>query len=167
MEFGKTIGSTAHLVKNVFLHARCIVTRKETPGEAWANLRSDAHKVRVIASSQTEGSKRHRESAKLTESGRKRYNKGDYVKAEQLFRAAILEDPQYALPLTYLGNALQKQGKSTEALSAWERAVKLDPHSDGGRKADRSLRHYRNHEAAVVETLETRVREGSFRGGKG
>jgi len=161
------IRTTTRFVKNVFLHVRCVVTRKETLHAAWADLRNDAHKVHAIASAQTEGAKRHREAAKLTEAGRKRFNKGAYVKAEQLFRSAILEDPQYALPLTYLGNALQKQGKATEAVAAWERAVKLDPHSEGGRKAEKSIRHYRRHEAEVLETLEMRVREGMPRQGKG
>lgn len=160
------IATATRFAKNVFLHMRCVVTRKESLREAWADVRADAHKVRAMASAQTDGAKKHHESAKLTEAGRRSFNAGAYAKAEELFRAAVLADPQYALPLAYLGNAMQKQGKTTEALGAWERALKLDPHSEGGLKAEKNLRRYRNREAAVVETLETRIREGSFRQGK-
>ena len=159
------VETARRFLKNVVSHARGVLLRKEALRDAWTDLRVDVQKVRATASAQSPEARRHKSAAKLTESGRKSFNKGAYEKAEQLFRAAIIEDPHYALPLAYLGNALHKQGKVSQAVAAWKRAHDLDPLSEGGRKAERSLRRFKDHEAEVVEILETRVREHS--GGQG
>jgi tetratricopeptide (TPR) repeat protein len=49
---------------------------------------------------------------------------GDYAKAERLYRDAIEKNPASAMLLTDLGVALQMQGRTSEAIQAFEGALK-------------------------------------------
>ncbi|MFN1835797.1 tetratricopeptide repeat protein [Balneola sp. MJW-20] len=51
--------------------------------------------------------------------GNEAYAKGNYAEAEQLYRAAIDQDPENAKLYFNLGNALAKQGKTEEAIQTY------------------------------------------------
>lgn len=121
-------------------------------------LRTDFRKARHAAPRLTEHGRNHQKAAKLTESGRRYYNKSSYTAAERFFRNASAVDPQYALPVAYLGNALYKQGKYEEAVFAWSHAYALDPDSEGGKRAQEKLRMMQAQQTGVVRELEERVR---------
>jgi len=58
---------------------------------------------------------------KATEAN-KAYNNGNYAKAEELYRAALKQDPNDPKLLFNLGNALAKQQKFNQALAAYDQA---------------------------------------------
>jgi len=51
-------------------------------------------------------------------------SQGDYARAEKLYRSAIEKNPASATLLTDLGVALQMQGRTSEAIQIFERALK-------------------------------------------
>jgi tetratricopeptide (TPR) repeat protein len=51
--------------------------------------------------------------------------RGDYATAEKLYRGAIVKSPRSATLLTDLGVAMQMQGRTSEAIQAYEGALKL------------------------------------------
>ena len=55
------------------------------------------------------------------------YNRQDFVKAEQHYRAAIEADPRYALAYFDLGNVLDETGRVPEAIKAYSTALMLAP----------------------------------------
>jgi tetratricopeptide (TPR) repeat protein len=55
------------------------------------------------------------------------YNRQDYIKAEQHYRAAIESDPRYALAYFDLGNVLDETGRVPEAIKAYSTALMLAP----------------------------------------
>lgn len=69
--------------------------------------------------------------------GNDAYDRGDYVTAEREFRAAINDSPDDARLYFNLGNALAKQGKMDEAISAYERFKDMSTSP-----ADRALADY-------------------------
>ena len=151
------ISTTTRYLKNVALHLRMIVKRKETIAEAKTRLRRDYEKLVHHVVGPGEKAQQHKSAARLAEKGRQYYNAGKYGKAEECFRQAILTDPQYVLPMTYLGHTLHKMGKFVEAEAAWKRAHGLDPTCEAGLDALRKLQHLSHQRAQVVETLEARI----------
>jgi tetratricopeptide (TPR) repeat protein len=65
------------------------------------------------------------QSKEQTDPGRTALQHGDYLSAERLYRQALLQYPGSAELLTDLGIALQLQGRSTDAIHAFEQALKL------------------------------------------
>jgi tetratricopeptide (TPR) repeat protein len=59
------------------------------------------------------------------DAGKAALDKGDYAAAEVLYRKALREHPAQPELLSNLGVALQMQGRSTEAMHAFEQALKL------------------------------------------
>jgi len=57
--------------------------------------------------------------------GRTALERGDYASAEAVYRNALHENPRSPELLTDLGITLQLQGRSTEAINAFEQALKL------------------------------------------
>ena len=55
------------------------------------------------------------------------YNRGEFLKAEQLYRMATEADPDYALAFFDHGNVLDELRRLPEAIEAYKRAVKLMP----------------------------------------
>lgn len=53
----------------------------------------------------------------------------NYQKAEESFRASVLDKPNKPLPLYYLGNALYLREKYKEAIQTFEKIIIVDPNS--------------------------------------
>jgi len=134
----KRIKTTKTYLKNMVKHAKWIITRNETVGEAIEGIRKDSKKLaKTVATGKTSaGGKTAR---KLTEEARHAYNEHRYESAEELLRTAIIEDPKYALALTYLGHTLYKQKKVEDAVQYWTKATIVDPDSDAASRAHRKL----------------------------
>jgi tetratricopeptide (TPR) repeat protein len=65
------------------------------------------------------------QSKEQTDPGRTALQHGDYLFAETLYRQALSQNPGSPELLTDLGIALQLQGRSTDAIHAFEQALKL------------------------------------------
>ena len=65
------------------------------------------------------------QSKEQTDPGRTALQHGDYLSAETLYRQALRQNPGSPELLTDLGIALQLQGRSTDAIHAFEQALKL------------------------------------------
>ena len=65
------------------------------------------------------------QSKEQTDPGQTALKHGDYLSAETLYRQALRENPGSPELLTDLGIALQLQGRSTDAIHAFEQALKL------------------------------------------
>jgi tetratricopeptide (TPR) repeat protein len=65
------------------------------------------------------------QSKEQTDPGRTALQHGDYLTAEMLYRQALRQNPGSPELLTDLGIALQLQGLSTDAIHAFEQALKL------------------------------------------
>jgi tetratricopeptide (TPR) repeat protein len=65
------------------------------------------------------------QSKEQPDQGRTALQQGDYLHAETLYRQALRQNPGSAELLTDLGIALQMQGRSTDAIHAFEQALKL------------------------------------------
>jgi len=71
------------------------------------------------------------QSKEQTDPGRTALQHGDYLSAETLYRQALRQNPGSPELLTDFGIALQLQGRSTDAIHAFEQALKLKnlPHT--------------------------------------
>ncbi|MBW7866524.1 MAG: tetratricopeptide repeat protein [Candidatus Hydrogenedentes bacterium] len=76
---------------------------------------------------------------KATMHGTERYNRHEYLKAEEAFMKALEEDPGYARAHLYLGNTLHKLGRQEEAAAQWKKAVIVEPDSESAEKARQKL----------------------------
>lgn len=65
------------------------------------------------------------QSKEQTDPGQAALRHGDYLAAETLYRQALRQNPDSPELLTDLGMALQLQGRSTDAIHAFEKALKL------------------------------------------
>jgi tetratricopeptide (TPR) repeat protein len=65
------------------------------------------------------------QSKEQADPGRTALQHGDYLSAEMLYRQALRQNPGSPELLTDLGIALQFQGRSTDAIHAFEQALKL------------------------------------------
>lgn len=153
----KGIAAIIRFSINSLRHARLLLTGKETFSQALFEFRLDLNAGMRAVAQRNENPADHHKAAKLTEFGRKWYNSANYARAEKLFRDASLEDPHYTLPLAYLGNALYKQGKYEDAITAWNRAHALDPLSEGGLKAREKLNRIKDKQVALGKQMEARV----------
>ena len=77
----------------------------------------------------------------LVKRGMKAYNEKDYDAAESLFRRATHKDPGYGRGYAYLGNALYKQKRNIDAVTAWNKAIDVEPNSDAAEMAKEKLAH--------------------------
>jgi tetratricopeptide (TPR) repeat protein len=143
--------------RNMIAHLRLVTARQEGLRNAWAAIVRDARKVKHTLV-RSEAGDRHRKAVKLVKAGREKYNAKHYTAAERLFRRAIEQDPQYMLPVAYLGHALYKLGAVEEAIGAWKRAYAADPSSEGGIKALEKLHAIQRQKTEVVESLEQQIK---------
>jgi TolA-binding protein len=126
--------------KNIGKHVESIATRKESPVKAASALVRDTKKLKRAAMGKKERSGDRRSATRLVKDGRRSYNAGDYAKAEEKFRSAIVADKSYALAYTYMGHSLYKQGKTGDAASYWRMAIQTDPASEAASKAMNKLK---------------------------
>ncbi len=84
-------------------------------------------------------SKMHKLAAHYLNLGTTAYNAHNYSDAVRMFRKATDCDNTYARAYAYLGNALYMQNHMTEAISAWQSAIRIAPHSEVAHKAKEKL----------------------------
>ena len=151
------VSTAVTYAKNLTKHARRVATGAESAKAAMAGLSRDTKKLKhKLAGPKGEGD--HRRSAKMAERGRAAYNRKEYEKAEERFRLAIIEDPEYALPRLYLGDALYKQGRLDEAVSCWKHTIRAAPRSDEAAKARQKIDHVEANMRSVVSQMERKLR---------
>lgn len=148
--------SARTFAKNIGKHVKRIVLRQESLGDAAAGIAGDSDKlVRAVKGSRKPGD--HHRAARYVEKGRKAYNQKRYAVAEEAFRKALLEDAEYALAHCYMGSAMYKQDKLSEAIKYWTNAVKLAPGSDAAVRAEKSLMRVQVQKKNVIASLEERL----------
>ena len=151
------VSSAVTYARNLTKHAKRVATGAESAKEAMTGLSRDTKKLKhKLAGSKGEDD--HRRSAKLTERGRAAFNHREYEKAEEKFRLAIIEDPDYALPRLYLGHALYKQGRLDEAVSCWKHTIRVAPRSDEAAQARQKIDHVALSMHSVASQLERKLR---------
>lgn len=157
----KGLFSTAKTyAKNAGIHFGRVITFREKPGDALKAMRRDARKVSYsITKGKTAVPGNRRAASKLLEDGRQAYNGGNYSKAEDYFRRAIIEDETYGWAHTYLGHALYKQSRLTEAVAAWRGAAEVDPESDAARKARKKIQHVERSNFRAAADADQRLRD--------
>ncbi|GMV91364.1 MAG: hypothetical protein AMXMBFR82_11420 [Candidatus Hydrogenedentota bacterium] len=142
--------------KNIGKHVKRVVFRQESLSDAAAGIADDSDKLlRAVKGSRKQGD--HHRAARYVEKGRKAYNQKRYEAAEDAFRKALLEDAEYALAHCYMGSAMYKQDKLSEAIKYWTNAVKLAPGSDAAVRAEKSLSRVRVQRKNVITSLEERI----------
>jgi tetratricopeptide (TPR) repeat protein len=149
-------GSVKSFSKNLLAHAKLLMSRQESLGDAMRDIRRDSKKLKATVV-EIDLTSPHAKAVQMVKNGRIKYNNHDYETAEKCFRGALLEDPDYTLALTYLGHALYKLGRATDAAVFWKRAVVKDPDSPAGQKAKEKLEHLENRTANLVSSLEERI----------
>jgi Flp pilus assembly protein TadD len=152
------ISSMGTFAKNVGQHIRLVATRDETPGEALAELTKDARKLKRAIVKATSSAPEDKEADQLVAQGRSAYNARDYEKAEAFFRQAIVTDKDHCLAHTYLGYALYKMGRLTEAEGCWNRALDVAPTLAAGEKARQKLLYLQKKKKQTLSDLEDRLR---------
>ncbi len=107
-------------------------------GEALRGLWLETRKLAYRA---TKGETTHgrKHAIDLVKRGMKEYNAKRYPEAEELFRRATGKDSGYGRAHAYLGNALYKQKRLTDAVTAWNKAVEVEPNSDAADMAKEKL----------------------------
>jgi Tfp pilus assembly protein PilF len=150
------VQSMSTFLKNLWVHAKRVLTNRENFREAVAGIRADAGKL-AKAFEAPQSAQRRRHARSLLRAGRDSYNGGDYPTAEARFREALSEDPRCTLAITYLGHTLFQCGRLTEAKAAWKRAHDQDPNSDAGQKALAKLRYADGQGRDVVTQMQERV----------
>jgi tetratricopeptide (TPR) repeat protein len=125
-------------LRNMWGHLGRVFSRKESLRHAAKDVGRDARKLRHAAHGPDTPARQR--AKQLTKRGRSAYNAGDYDKADDLFRRAMLEDEHYARPYAYLGYALYQRGRTKEAIRYWELAVEVDPQSHAAERAREKLR---------------------------
>lgn len=100
----------------------------------WVETRKFAYRLRSGGTSNE-----RKRAIDLVKSGMKAFNNKSYHEAEELFRRAAGKDPGYGRAHAYLGNALYKQKRLTDAVTAWNKAIEVEPSSDAADLAREKL----------------------------
>jgi len=153
----KLLTGAKTFAKNVRFHAKRVVGRHESAGEALEMLRQDSKKLANMLTPPEVLPETHKHAQKLLDKGRKRFNAKDYEAAEKLFRSALAEDPGCGWACTFLGHALYHQGRHQDALAAWQRACEMDPTSDAGLKAKKKLKHVQRTQTDYLAAYQERM----------
>lgn len=93
----------------------------------------------VYRVSKGDTSHERKQAIDLVKRGMVEYNEKRYKDAEALFRRAAAKDPNYGRAHAYLGNALYRQKHLTDAITAWNKAVEVEPNSDAADLAREKL----------------------------
>lgn len=104
----------------------------------WIKARLRRRRVRKSMPDQV-SEEEHKQAARHLETGREYYNKKRYKKALKYFQKAAALDGRYGLAYYYLGLAMYKTDRPKGARSAWQRAIDVDPDSEGAEKAREKL----------------------------
>ncbi len=154
----KSLGASLRtILRNTRWHLASILRRQQTPRAAWRGIVKDFRKLGRQLNTDEYTEEQIKRAKHLVKKGRKAYNKKFYQEAEEYFRMALKEYPDYAWAHTYLGHALHYQGRSREAVNAWTRAARIAPDSEAASKARMKIQHIEHKEGAVVRELEDRV----------
>ncbi|HRI89621.1 MAG TPA: hypothetical protein PLJ47_12210 [Candidatus Hydrogenedentes bacterium] len=154
----KHVSKTARtLLKNVATRLKRVALGRESLRDAFDGITDDADRLkRAAKGAKAPGS--HHKASQYVEKGRRAYNDKNYEMAEDFFRRAIIEDPQYALAFTYLGSTLYNLQRISDATHMWMKAIELEPGSDAARKAEQRLRKVKSRKDAVIADIERSIR---------
>jgi tetratricopeptide (TPR) repeat protein len=144
--------------KNVAIHLRRVITRRERIEAAVTGIRRDARKLSHEAKHARQSEDR-RQAVKLLERGRQAYNAHNYEAARNYLREAILSDPKYALAYTYMGNTVYKLGLSREAIGYWRQAVTAEPDSKAAAMAMRKMQRVDQTKKDIEDWIKKRTGE--------
>lgn len=144
--------------KNLAKHAGRVAKRQEHVKDAIAGAAADGKRLRHTIERANRPARR-KQAARLTEEGRQNYNNRDYTGAEETFRDAARTDPMYALAYTYLGHSLYQQGRMSEAIAAWRKAIEAEPGSRAANKAEKKIHHVEHSKESIVEMLQERLKK--------
>lgn len=147
-------GCMAHMLitLNRFVLRKCSYREMRSElHDAWQELRDD-----LMAPPTTP---QRKDALRLVNKGVRLYNYKRYTEALTAFKDARDEDPVYARAWLYLGNTLYKLSQQGEALSAWERAVAVEPRSKAADKARTKIEHLRAKNLQAIEDLQELLRK--------
>ena len=142
------------LCKNLFVHTKRLILRKEALRDAFDGVSHDAGRLKRAATAPSD----HHHAAKLVEKGRRAYNEKQYERAEKCFNRAIVHDPQYGLAYTYLGSTYYQMQRIREADMMWAKAIEVNPHSDAAYKAEQRLRRVKATKDAIIADIERTIK---------
>ena len=142
---------------DMFLAIRRFVFRKHTYHEfrhelrdVWLEFRDD-----VMTPPKTP----ERKSAlREVNKGVRLYNDKRYAEALTAFELARDTDPTYGRAWLYLGNALYKRSRQSEAVSAWERAIAVEPRSKAADKARMKMDRLRAKNRRAIDELHDQIK---------
>jgi len=156
---GKSLFKSAStFARNVATHGKRLLLKQETLDNVVESVSKDTDKLkRAVKNAKSEG--RYLEATRLTEKGRRAYNDKNFTKAEEYFRQAIVADPTYPLPYTYLGSTLYKQERFRDATQFWLKAIEVAPGSDAAARAEKHLRAIKMKKDEVIAELEDRFKK--------
>lgn len=146
-EFGRTVQG----------HIRKAIRREEKPAEA---VQAMAHGARHLFKRLIQPAESHKrkKANQYVREGVEAYNVRSYDRAEHYFSKAVTEDNDCALGWTYLGNTHYKLGRLTEAISAWQQAVEVEPRSKGAVMAREKLLRAGKGSGSIIDNMKEQMR---------
>lgn len=142
---------------DVARHVRRWLRHDEAPTEMITGVAKDARKFwyRLRKSAPDHARK---EAIHHVKKGMEAYNLQCYDRAETHFRRALYNDADYARAHTYLANTLYKEGRLTDAVVHWNRAIECEPHSDAADMARERLSQLGSGEGGIRANLEEQMK---------
>lgn len=116
--------------------------------------------TRKLAYRATKGETSHNRkyAIELVKRGMNEYNAKRYKDAEELFRRAADKDSGYGRAYAYLGNTLYKLNRLTDAVTAWNKAIEVEPTSDAADVAKKKLQSMAKSQEGGIDIVSDLVR---------
>lgn len=108
----------------------------------------------LYRASKGESTHQRKQAIELVKRGMVDYNEKRYKDASDLFRRAARKDPDYGRAHAYLGNALYKQNFITDAITAWNKAIEVEPNSDAADLAKEKLQKVTKPKEGLFDVVE-------------
>ena len=135
------IGKRVHkLEENLAEHVKAYRDKEADAGTMLARIKKDSTRF-VKGFFKAKPTKDRKKAIHYVKEGMKCFNKRDHREAILLFEKSIKADPGYTRAYAYLGDAHHKLKHTTKAVTAWQKAIDLDPKSDAAHHAKDRLRN--------------------------
>ena len=119
-------------------HAERLEKGEVRPGVFFQAFFVETRKL-VYRASKGDTTNGRKEAIDFVKRGMVDFNEKRYKEAEGHFCRAIDKDANYGRAHAYLGNALYKQKRISEAIAAWNKAIEVEPNSDAADLAKAKL----------------------------